>query len=507
MTLYYISTAKYTAVAQFAVTHAYVLGDIVRQLAAPAFGSERCFRCTTAGTSGAAEVAWALGNGSTTTQGTAVFTCDTGFAWTKPHFSLQGIYNQFTTFTSGDTMYIGHDHNLVTANSVDIFNAPVATANPVRVICVNSAGSVPPVSADFRFTAVESTTGANFYQIRGAGSWYFQGITFSSGTGASASFTGLVLGKSSSNPDLTFESCTFIQGINNINDAITTSVTGIVRWNNCTVQFANVGQGIMAQGRLRWTNTPSAIVGATIPTRLFLNPASVSGTSNPPLVTCDGVDLSALNTTLVIAQSGFSQINFNNCKLNAAATIAATPTLNGARIDVAASDSGATGFRQESYQYSGTLTAETTFTLVGGATDGVMPISWKIVTNANATFLNPVEAFQIARWNTAIGAPLTATIELESNATLTSNDAWVEFEVLSTAGFPISGKTTTKLDILAVPTNLAASTAIWNGALAGATKQKLTASFTPQIIGLVRATVFIGKASQTVYMNPAFTLA
>lgn len=506
MTLYYCSTAQYAAVAPFAITHAYSVGDLVRQLATPTFGNERCFRCTTAGTSGGTEAAWALGNGSNTTQGTAIFTGDTGASWLKPFANFQSINSLINSPNSGDTVYVGHDHNLSTANGVDIFNLGTTTANPAKFICVNSAGSVPPVSADFRFTAVEATTGANTYRIRGAGSFYFQGITFSAESAAGSGFAGLTMGGSSVYPELTFESCKFILGTTSANENIIFTINGIVRLNNTTVQFGGVGQGIVAQGRLIWTNTPNAIAGAVIPTNLFRNNSVVTGTGNPPIVTCDGVDFSALTTSLIQAQNNYGSFSFNNCKLAAGVTIS-TPTVNGSRADIIISDSGATSFRQESYQYAGTLTAETTFTLVGGATDGVTPISWKIVNNANATFLNPTQCFQISRWNAAIGAPLTATIELESNATLTTNDVWVEFEVLSTTGFPISGKTTTKLDILATPTNLAASSAVWNGALGGATKQKLTATFTPQIIGLVRATVYVGKASQTVYINPAFTLA
>lgn len=503
MTLYYCSTAQYTAVAQFAVLHVYSIGDIVRQLATPAFGNERCFRCTTAGTSGASEVAWALGNGSNTTQGTAVFTGDTGLAWTKPFNSFQVYQNVIGSTVSGDTVYVGHDHNFATTSNVDLFNGSTTTANPVRFICVNSAGSVPPVSADLRFTAVESTTGTAFYRLRCAGSFYFQGITFSSGTGTTATFTGLSLGASSVYGDITLESCKLVQGINNASEFISFGAGDRVILNNTTVKFANASQGIKTTARLRWTNTLSAVdPSGTIPTTLFIN----NGVTTNEQVTCDGVDLSAVTTTLVQQPLQFATYSFNNCRLNAGVVVSATPASNGSRVDLVASDSTSTGYRQESYQYSGVLTADTTFTLVGGASDGVQPISWKVVTNANATFLNAVECFQIARWNTALGAPITATIELESNATLTTNDVWAEFEVLSTAGFPICSKVTTKLDVLATPTNLPASAATWNGALGGATKQKLTASFTPQMVGLVRATVFVGKASQTVYINPAFTL-
>src|SRR5262245_19495869 len=54
-TALYCDSVAYTAVAQWAASTAYTVGQIRRQLAAPTAGHERCFVCYQAGTSGASE--------------------------------------------------------------------------------------------------------------------------------------------------------------------------------------------------------------------------------------------------------------------------------------------------------------------------------------------------------------------------------------------------------------------------------------------------------------------
>jgi hypothetical protein len=63
----YISSSKYTAVAQWAASHSYSFGNLVRQLATPSYGNERVFMCYVAGTSGGSEPSWSVTGGSETT--------------------------------------------------------------------------------------------------------------------------------------------------------------------------------------------------------------------------------------------------------------------------------------------------------------------------------------------------------------------------------------------------------------------------------------------------------
>lgn len=498
MASWYVSSVGYAAVAQFATSHAYSVGDIVRQLATPAVGSERCFRCTTAGISGGSEPSWNLTKGATTTSGTAVFTEVTGnsaYNWSAPAARLLLIFNTFAA--AGDTIYVAHNHAETQASNMSL-TATGTSAAPLYVYCVNAAGSVPPVAADLATTGTISTSAGSFMVVEGF--FYCYGLTFSSADS-------LYLTNGTSGLAI-YENC--LLKLNNATGSARIT-EGLSAYNNVVLintpcQFGATGQGITINGSFTWRNTPSAIAG-TVPTTLFLNSSNVGG-----VVRLDGVDLSAAGSgkTIFGATTHFlGQFSMVNCKLGASVSITAALTgRNSGKTDLVVSDSGATGYRQEHHQYEGDLTTETSITRSGGATDGVQAISWKVVTTSVALPLFPFQCFPIAAWNTAIGSPVTATIEIESTAALQDGDIWMLVEYLGTSGFPVASVVSSGLATpLSTPANLSASSEAWNGGLGGAVKQKMSVSFTPQLAGLVRATVYVGKASQTVYIDPKLTLS
>jgi len=96
MATWYLGSTKHAAVAQWAATTAYVVGDFVRQLAAPTKDNERVWRCTTAGTSGGTEPSWTLTKGSTTNDNTVVWTEVTGnsaYGWSAAAARLKLFAN------------------------------------------------------------------------------------------------------------------------------------------------------------------------------------------------------------------------------------------------------------------------------------------------------------------------------------------------------------------------------------------------------------------------------
>src|SRR3990167_8483049 len=162
----YVGSVQYTAVAQWAALTAYVStsnggrGDYVRQLAAPAAGSERVFRCTTSGTSLAAEPTWTTTkNGTTTEAAGPVWTECTGQeadqvsgTWKAPHARLANAVAS-TWGAAGDTFYVADDHTYTYgANTTLTF--PGTAASPNKLLCVRvTGGTVPPVSADLKVVA------------------------------------------------------------------------------------------------------------------------------------------------------------------------------------------------------------------------------------------------------------------------------------------------------------------------------------------------------------------
>ena len=109
------------------------------------------------------------------TSGRALAARNNGSSWANAFTTLT---TAFATEVAGDTLYVAHDHAESTASAVTLTSSGTV-ANPTKVICVNRAGSVPPVSADRRATAQVTTTGTA--SITFAGFAHYDGIIFNAG--------------------------------------------------------------------------------------------------------------------------------------------------------------------------------------------------------------------------------------------------------------------------------------------------------------------------------------
>lgn len=515
---WYIGSTKWTAVTAWAATTAYVVGDLRRQLAAVTAGNERVFRCTTAGTSGGTEPAWVLTTGATTNDGTAVWTEVTGNAtynWAAPYARLETAVLA-SRAAAGDRFFVSHSHAQTTATTFTITPCGTVTA-PILVYCVLDTGSVPPVAADLRTTATITTTSIAGITIA-AGVMYMYGVTINNG-GSSNNLNIGQMTADSQNSILTFENC----GLRVTNTTATRRInfgkgSGTFRSNsalkitliNTTLEFADVAQAATFSGcDFLWRNTSGAAVAGTLPTSLF----QIGGSTfdDPAFIRLEGLDLSAFSAgkTLFAANQTNTRALLLNCKIDASVTVAATPTAPGGAVDLLCSDSTSSTDRAERYQYQGTQTRESTIIRTGGASNGVAGSSWKVVTNANNEKEFPFECLELAAFNPTSGSAITVTVELVNDGvTLKDDEVWMLVEYLGTAGNPIASVVSTgRATPLTAGANIATSTATWTTTgLASPVKQKLVATFTPQLKGLVRCRVFVGKTSQTVYIDPKVTI-
>lgn len=428
----------------------------------------------------------------------------TGADWANAFTTLAAA---ITASTAGDTFYVAADHAGTQASALTL-TFKGTNAAPDRVLCVNQAGSVPPVAADLRTTATVTTTGANGITI--AGNVYIYGIQFNAGDGANTA--SLTIGATAVCTQ-TFQACDL--ELSNSSSAsnllIGPSIANggcLIDLINTTMTYGHVTQGAqMRGGTLRWSNTPTALGGAIFPTNLFK-----SG-GQPSIVTCDGVDLSPASTgkTLVQASNTTGIYQFINSRFGSAVTVAATPTSpHGTVTDVIISDNGATGYRQERYRYAGTLTAETVIVRSGGASDGVQALSHKIVTTANAKPYAPFESFPLAIWNPDTGSSVTLTVEMVNDGvTLTNADAWLEVEYLGSSSHPTASLVSSGIATpLTAGANLTTSSETWTTTgLSSPVKQLIAVTFTPQMAGYVRAVLKVARVSTTLYLDPKLTLS
>ena len=118
----------------------------------------------------------------------------------------------------------------------------------------------------------------------------------------------------------------------------------------------------------------------------------------------------------------------------------------------------------------------------------------------------PLPLDPIVIWNDLTGSSKTATVEIASASTLTNAEVWLEVEYPLSASFPLGAVVTSRVTGVpsGSPGNVTSSAASW--ASSPGTTQKLQVPFTPQQKGPIKARVFVGKASQTLYVDPLITI-
>lgn len=500
---WYISSAAYSAITTYTISTAYTVGQIVKPTA-PAQGARWAMRVTTAGTSAASEPTWPTANNGTVTSGGAVFTNVTGQAayfWTAAagdHQTLNGTVGALR-YAAGDRAFLSSDHAETVSTGVSGPGAIAAGFGLIQFLCVNRAGSTPPVAADI--TTGATITAATIF-LRAPINTYYSGISFVQTGGGQLTFND---SNATVNKTSQYRNCTFY--LNSVNPGSTFGANlQKVIFDNTTVRFGHVGQYIIfSNAELLWINTPSALAGAIFPNVLF-NLAVGGNFQN--VFTLRGADLSAITGTLTAggANAGARYL-FDSCRIAAAVTRYTAGVTTCDIIEYINCFDG-TNIINESYQPAGAVTTERTITLSGGATDDVGTFAHKLVSGTNIDkYNNTLNGFWLDIEQQAVGSSKTATVEIISSASLNNDEINLLLEYQGTSGSPVASIVTT---LPATPLTTAAavttSTATWNSSPATPVKQKLEVVFTPQLAGRVRGQVRLGKASTTAYYNPAITI-
>lgn len=502
----------------WAANATYTLGDRVVPTYnyGTAAAKSYCYECTTAGTAGASEPTWVYTtpDTSTTTSGTAVFTCRKCTTWDNASIFLSRLFidtGGSGRTVAGDTIFVSKNHAGTQTTSLSIV-FPGTSTNPNRILCVDDNGdpASPTTLAD---TATVTTTGASNLTLRGVA--YIYGIRFTAGSGSSAAYIQLI----NTTPDqgaLCLENCQIKLDTTYTSATITCGTQGavyaaIIRLINTRLKFGNKSQFInIYNARFEWLNTSDAIdISGSIPDKL------IAPTYTGATIIANGVDLSAIGAGKSLIglnnNDGPFEAEFMNCKLGSGGVITSGAHLGagGPIINAINCSSDSTNYRVYRETFAGKLTEETTLVRTDGASDGTTPIAWKIVTNTAAQTLWPFESLPIYLWNDTAGSGKTLTIEIlhDSATALKDNEIWVEVEYLGSSSVPLGSRASDRAGILATPADQAASSATWTTTgMTNPNKQKLEVAFTPQMKGIVKAIVCVGKPSYTVYVDPLITL-
>lgn len=503
MANFYVSSAAYAAIAPWAATTTYTVGQIIRPTAA-VLGKRFAYRCTTGGTTTGAEPAWGLTLGGTTTNG-AVFTLinsDT-YGWTAAMGDQSCATNLFGSGFAvvGDTIFLSSDHT-ETVTSTTLFHGISGSWGTATtyIISVNRAGSVPPVSGDI-------TSGANIsgtaLTIDPQIPLYLNGVTLQASGSVGIAFA------ASSDMTVYLKNCSL--QLTNVSSgskiAVSTGEPSKIILDNTTVSFAYNSQGFNAGAsggvfELTWINTLSAVQG-TMPTNLF----SESGPFNAVL---RGVDISGVTGTLLYGGGlNACKVLLDSCKIASGLTLLGGGQASPFDIVELVNCWDGTNARNERAQTAGTVVTERTITLTGGAADDVGAFSLKMVSGSAKIDkrVEPLSSFWFDVENTSTGSGKTATVEIVSSASLYNDEVWLQLEYMGTAGSQLSSigdsQPVTPLTTHAAVTSSSAS---WNSSPATPVYQHLQVAFTPQRAGRVRGRVMLGKASTTVYVDPTIVI-
>ena len=436
------------------------VGQIIKDAA-----GTHLFICTTAGTTkSGAEPTWSTGAvGNTTTDNTATWTyIGTSFsAWAAPLATItQGT--AWIAASSGPTFYVADDH--AEQSNVSNFNINgTAQSAPGAILSVDHTSTTrPPASTDLKAGAKCTQNSASVSLQIGNSTSYYYGFTFDGNPGQAITNLNPTIGGTGK---LQFDTCTFLQSSSGAcHFFIGGQNNGFQEFYKCNFTFGATGNSLAiatGQARFRGGTIPSG--GSTPSTLFYGNAGSGDGLF-------EGVDLSAITGTLIpsgLSGAALEHLQFVDCKLNASATLAATPVDRaGPTADFVRCSSDTKTYIQRRYRYEGTLQEEATIIRTGGASDGTTGISWNLTTNANSKWLWPLEAFPIVIWNPTTGGNVTVTLCGIWNAAAVPNndDIWIDVEYLGNASTPLGSYCNSTIsNLLASNSALTAdSTSAWD---------------------------------------------
>jgi len=217
----------------------------------------------------------------------------------------------------------------------------------------------------------------------------------------------------------------------------------VVELVNCGFQFSATAQKVscLASGIVT-IRGGSILADAAITTFIDL--------ANSARAYIEGFDFSNADAAMNIAANTAHGVilQVRNCKMPASwsGSINSSVPGNGAWFELHNSDSADTNYRYERKTKTGTITGETTIVLTGGASDVTTPLSWKMVSNADAEWKHQtLNSGEIVRWNETTASAITVTVEVihsgvgsGGSGDFTDKELWLEVQYLGTSGTPLS---------------------------------------------------------------------
>lgn len=432
--------------------------------------------------------------------------------WLKAAQTLQ------TALTAASS---GVDVVVVKYNVNHVFGADTAltTANHVNIIAASaddtSTAWTPQIMGTTNYIGNDTT---NYHLRIDCGSddkVYIYGCTFRT---AGSTADNIRLNGANAGGTLICEQCYFWHG-----NTATTSYIEVGGGNSqyfygCTFRLSHASQYLYISTVSEFHDCTISSSG-TAPTVLCLG--GNSGTGIAGLVLFSGCDLSHVSGTLVGNTTSATVFTFERCKLHASVTILAAqtgnPTLASGSAYALDCNSGDTHLFFGYYNALGSVINDTGIYFTStdaeyvNSSNAEAPVSWKIVTTANATSWSPFAPPWIDLYHTGT-SEITPYFEIlrDGSTTAYQNDEiWAEFTAKITSGSTkASAIYRDRKDIdtgtAAADQTAGAGTGSWTGEAGSAWSGKIDSgsAITPAEKGYIRGRICVGEPSITVYVDP-----
>jgi hypothetical protein len=513
---WYVSSAAYAAIPVWTANTVYTIGQIIRATA-PALNYQYSYRITIGGNSGPTEPVWnnVIGHnngavGSVNGVQYTNITASGAYGWQAAAGTIACInYSApYNRINAGDRVFVSSDHLETQASNAFTFNGTGTPSVGISLISINRApNNIPPLPADELAGATFAYSASNFI-IDAYYAVYFLGFTFI----MTPSATGGLMFNNGGSKAHYYKSCAFIiQSTATI--TIRNNDPAKVTFDNTTVQFGSTNQSISQLSSysftFNWINTPNAISQAgSIPSSLFTASNDITGFD----VTCRGIDISALNTSIITVATNASQFRalFDSCKIGSTANrylIASSPNSIQDVVEYVNCFDG-TRIWNERHDTRGDVTSDLLTTMVGGAADDVGNFSLKMATSSSCNlYTGPLESFWLEVENAITGVTKTATVEILSSQTLTIADVALQLEYLGISGSSQAVFADTKPSVLASAIAHPTSSVSWNSPPSTPQYQRIQLAFVPQKAGRLRGRILLGRLSTTLWVNPQITVS
>ncbi len=429
--------------------------------------------------------------------------CDDGGSNTAPYETWAAAATTFLVAvdaaSAGDRLMIGHDHNEDPGGSVTYAFPGTAASPNVVLSALSSAGGSTVTYTVASGVQLDTDTSGNFDIVMN-GHAHVYGFNM---------IVGDDFISSGSPARIILEDCE-IELTGTSSNVTTGSASGqnVFELRDTDLNYsgggASSGFSMNSPVNLRWSGGTISWSG-TQPTALF------DAFDEMTLVHLSGVDLSAISSALVdVSSAGDINFEMHHCLLHASVALTTgTIASQGTTVLMSGCDdsTGNDLYRLEYVDFWGSTVHDDAIFRDDGASDGDNPISWKMVSTANAVeFSVPTKSPPIYSWIDATGSTtFTVNLNWDSASDLQDDEVWLEIEFLEASADTDSAFADDRMtDITSTPADQDNNSEAWTGTsgFSNENQQEVAVTATVNRVGPVIARVCLAKPSTTIYVDP-----